>query len=220
MKQKLIPTLELLRMLKGTHTLESIKDILEENRIKPTNRKAIYLIYRLRKKGYVKTQKLSNNKRLYNISLDNKLGGTSYTEIINKLSPLKIWGVEDLGIYGRKPSLEETLIYAIKTKDIRTITAAISLFKKINNWPLLYKLARKEGLQRQVGALYDIARKIIKTRKMTKRLRNLSLPKKNDKFQYIKEKFKSSHFQDIENKWKVYIPLNWGDLEEYKNDKY
>ena len=55
---------------------------------------------------------------------------------------------------------------------------------------------------------------------MAKRFRNLSLPKKDDKFQYIKEKFKSAHFQNIENKWKVYIPLNWGDLEEYKYDKY
>ena len=180
--------MNLLRMFKGTHTLESIKDILEENGIKPTNKKAIYLIYRLRKKGFVKTQKLSSNRRLYNISMENKLGGTSYTEIINELSPVKIWGVEDLRIYGRKPTLEETFIYAIKTKDIRTITAAISLFKKINNWSLLYKLAKKESLQRQVGALYDIAKRIIKTRKMAKRFRNLSLPKKDDKFQYIKEK--------------------------------
>jgi len=29
---------------------------------------------------------------------------------------MKIYGVDDYRIYGRKPSIEETLIYAIKTK--------------------------------------------------------------------------------------------------------
>jgi len=44
---------------------------------------------------------------------------------------------------------------------------------------------------------------------------NLSLPEKNDKYKYLKEGFKSASFQNIEKKWKVYIPLNIGDLEEY-----
>ena len=91
----------------------------------------------------------------------------------------------------------------------------MGLFKKINNWNLLYNLAKKENLEREVGALYDVARLVIKTRKMPKRFLNLSLPEKNDKYKYLKEGFKSASFQNIEKKWKVYIPLNIGDLEEY-----
>lgn len=205
-------TEQLLKKLTGNQTLEMIKTSLDTD-----TKKAVYLIHRLRKKGYVKTKKLSNNKRLYNISIENKLGGVGYVDIINSISPMKIWGVDDYKIYGRKPSVEETLIYAIKTKDIRTILASLALYKKISKWSLLYRLAKKEGLQRQVGALYDVARTIIKTRKMTKRFRNLSLPKKLDKFQYIKDKFKSDNFQVIEETWKVYIPLNIADLEDYND---
>jgi hypothetical protein len=103
----------------------------------------------------------------------------------------------------------------LKKKEIRPILASLALFKKIKNWPLLYKLAKKENLQRQVGALYDLARKIMKTRKMKKRFRNLSLPKKTDKFQHIISGLKSKDFQEIEKIWKVYIPFNKIDLEDY-----
>ena len=61
---------KLLKKVKGIHTIESIKDIL-----KAPKKKAIYYVYRLRKKGYVKTKKLSSNKRVYNISFENKLKG-------------------------------------------------------------------------------------------------------------------------------------------------
>jgi len=54
-------------------------------------------------------------------------------------------------------------------------------------------------------------------KKMTKRFMNLSLPKKTDKYEYIIDKYNSKHFQDIENKWKVYIPLNIADLEDYND---
>lgn len=202
----------LLKTLSGNKTLEMIKTSLSTDA-----KKAIYLIHRLRKKGYVKTKKLSDNKRLYNISIENKLGGISYVDIINSISPMKIWGVDDYRIYGKKPSIEETLVYAIKTKDIRTILASLALYKKINKWHLLYRWAKKNNLQRQVGALYDIARTIIKTRKMTKRFRNLSLPQKQDKFEFILQGFKSKDFQAIENKWKVYVPLNIADLEDYND---
>ena len=56
---------------------------------------------------------------------------------------------------------------------------------------------------------------IVKTRKMTKRFRNLSLPQKKDKFQYIIKGLKSNDFSNIEKIWKVHIPLNKKDLEDY-----
>mgnify|MGYP001563090587 FL=1 len=201
---------ELLEKIGGVQTIKSIKNILQVK-----EKRAIYLVSRLRKKGYVKTTQDKDNVRVYKISKKNTISGKSYAEVINENAPLGIYISKDYRIHGKKPSLEKTLIYAIKTKDIRTIIASLSLFKKINNWPLLYKLAKKEDLARQVGALYDVSRTIMKTRKMTMRFRNLSLPKRTDKFQYIIEKFKSNNFQNIEDKWRVLIPLNKSDLEEY-----
>ena len=201
---------ELLEKIGGVQTIKSIKNILQVK-----EKRAIYLVSRLRKKGYVKTTQDKDNVRVYKISKKNTISGKSYAEVINENAPLGIYISKDYRIHGKKPSLEKTLIYAIKTKDIRTIIASLSLFKKINNWPLLYKLAKKEDLARQVGALYDVSRTIMKTRKMTMRFRNLSLPKRTDKFQYIIEKFKSNNFQNIEDKWRVLIPLNKSDLGEY-----
>ncbi len=206
MKNKL-----LLNKLKGIHTIESVKDILNINR-----QKAIYYIHRLRKHGYVKTKRLSNNKRIYDISFENRLKGNSYYDIINIYSPIKIAAPIIYKIYGKKVSLEDALVYAIKSKSLRAILASLSLFKKINKWSKLYALAKKEHMERQIGALYDLSRKIIKTRRMTKRFRNSSMPKKHYKFEYIIPKLKSSDFKDIEKAWKVYLPFNSADLEEYK----
>ena len=76
---------ELLQKLAAIQTIESVMDILKVHK-----RMAIYYIHRLRKEGYVKTRRKRNNRRVYNISLDNKLGGKSYYEIINQHSPIKI----------------------------------------------------------------------------------------------------------------------------------
>src|SRR3989338_7059545 len=155
--------MELLEKLAGIQTIASVMDILTVDK-----RKAIYYLYRLRKEGYVKTRKQSNNRRVYNISLDNKLGGKSYYEIINLPPPIKTSTPVIYRIYGKEPSLEETLIYAIKTKSLRAILASLALFKKISNWVELYNLAKENHIERQVGALYDLARQIMKVRRMTK----------------------------------------------------
>mgnify|MGYP001570916077 CR=1 FL=1 len=201
---------EILERINGVQTLKSIKKILNVN-----EKRAVYLVSRLRKKGYVKTIQEKDNTRVYNISKKNAIEGKSYFDVINKYAPLGIYPLKDYKIHGKTPSLEETLIYAIKTQEIRTLIACLGLFKKIHNWNLLYRLAKKDNLLREVGALYDIARLIIKTRKISKRFINLSLPGKNDKYKYLKEGFKSANFNNIEQKWKVYIPLNMADLEEY-----
>ena len=200
----------LLKELEGIQTMTSIMDILHISK-----EKAIYYVYLLRKKGYVKTKRLSNNKRVYNISFENRLKGSSYYEIINQHSPIKITTPQIYLIYGKKPSLEETLVYAIKTKSLRTILASLALFKKISNWSELYNLAKENHIERHVGALYDLARKVMKTRKMTKRFMNNALPKNNN-FKYTIEGLKSKDFKKIENRWKVYLPFNKADLEAYK----
>jgi len=204
-------TRELVQKLEGIQTIESVMDILKVNK-----QMAIYYIHRLRKEGYVKTKKQSNNIRVYSISLNNKLRGKSYYEIINLYSPIKISTPIIYNIYGKEISLEETLIYAIKTKSLRTILASLALFKKINDWKKLYHLAKENNVERQVGALYDLSHKIIKVRRMNNKFRNNALPKEKDKFEYIIQGLKSNDFIDIEKKWKVYIPFNKKDLEGYK----
>ncbi len=201
----------LLRELEGIQTIASVMDILHI-----TKEKAIYYVYLLRKQGYVKTKRLSDNKRVYNISFENRFKGSSYYEIINQHSPIKIATSKIHRIYGKKPSLEETLVYAIKTSSLRTILASLALFKKISNWSELYSLAKENHIERQVGSLYDLARKVMKTRKMTKRFRTNSLPKKNCAFEYIIQGLKSKDFKEIENIWKIHLPFNKGDLEAYK----
>jgi len=204
-------TKELLKKLEGVHTITSISDLLNVSK-----QKAAYYIYRLRKAGYVKTKKLRDNRRVYSISFENRLGGSSYYDILNKNSPVKIATPKVYRIYGKEPTLEETLIYAIKTRSLRTILASLALFKKIENWKELYYLAKKNHIERQVGALYDLARKFIRTRKMTKRFRNNALPKEECPFVYMVDNLKSKDFRDIEKTWRTYLPFNTADLEDYK----
>ncbi|MEA2036514.1 MAG: hypothetical protein U9O94_03335 [Nanoarchaeota archaeon] len=204
-------TKELLKKLEGIQTIETVKDILGI-----TMKKAIYYIFRLRKKGYVKTKKLSDNKRVYNISFENRLKGISYYDIINKHSPFKLSIPVIYKVYGKEPTIEETIIFALKTRSLRTVIASLPLFNKIEDWGYLYRLGKQNHLERQIGALYDMTRGIMKTRKMTKRFRNNALPKDNCKFRYVIQSLKSSDFRNIEKTWRVYLPFNKNDLEAYK----
>lgn len=201
----------LLKKLEGVQTIDSASNIL-----KTSKDKTIYYLFRLRKEGYVKTKRLSNNKRVYSISFENKLKGTSYFEIINKYSPVKIATPITYKIYGKNPSLEETLVYAIKTGSLRAILASLALFKKISNWSKLYQLAKKNRIERQVGALYDLAKKIMKVRRMPDRFRNNALPKKKYNFEYTIPGLMSKDFKDIEETWKIYLPFNKNDLSDYR----
>ena len=201
----------LLKKLEGIQTVDSASSLLSTNK-----EKVIYYLYRLRKEGYVKTKRLSNNKRVYNISFENKLKGTSYFEIINKYSPVKIATPITYKIYGKNPSMEETLVYAIKTGSLRTILASLALFKRIVNWSELYQLAKKDRIERQVGALYDLAKKIMRVRRMPDRFRNNALPKEEFNFEYTISGLMSKDFKDIEETWKIYLPFNINDLSDYK----
>lgn len=204
-------TNDLLQKLAGIQTVESVMDILKASRSM-----AVYYIYKLRKEGYVKAKRQSNNRRVYSISVDNKLGGKSYYDIINQHSPIKISTPVIYKIYGKEPSLEETLIYALKTKSLRTILASLALFKKINNWSELYNLAKENHTERQVGALYDLARQTMKVRKISLKFRSSALPKGGYKFKYVIPGLRSRDFIEIEKIWKIYLPFNKKDLEEYK----
>ena len=192
---------KLAESLEGLYTLETLCERLRINRIK-----AIYIIHRLRKLGFVKTFYTEGKRRLYSISLRNKQKGISYTERINEVSPVQLASSNPYYIHGRIPSHEEALIYAIKQRDVRHLIASLALFRKISNWSLLYNLAKKEGLINEIVALYELSRKIVKkVRRMPKRFLNLAKKRKAKKFSYIIKHFSSDDFKDIERKWKIYM---------------
>ena len=204
--------IELAQRIRGFKTLESVEEELHVTRAR-----AIYLMYRLRKAGFVITRRGAGGTRVYRISPRYALGGTSYTEVLNENTPIKMNSLQVHEIYGRKPSIEETLVVMICKKEIRYLISSLALFRKIRNWSELYRLAKEKGILRQVGALYDLARQLLpKIRKMPKRFLNRALPPKNARYQYIIDAFSSAHFQKIEEKWKVYIPLNADDVREYR----
>jgi len=203
---------ELIEKVNGIQTIESIKNTLNVNRTR-----AIYLIYRLRKKGYVITKQDSNNSRIYFISKQNKLGGTSYIDVINENSPIKLSSSEVYKIYGRRVSIEETIIYALKTHRFRYILASLGLYKKVKNWSELYRLAKKNDLIKEVGALYDLTRIIIpRIKKMSKTFEYYALLKDENEYRYIIPNLKSKDFFSIEKKWKVFIPFSNEDLVGYR----
>ena len=203
---------EIARELNGLNTIKMIENTLNVDRTM-----AIYIVYKLRKLGFVKTKYQSNKKRVYHISLKNAFGGISYIDIINKYSPLKLMVGEVHKIHDREPSIEETLVYSIGMKSVRYIISSLILFRKVRNRCALYEYAKKKNIVRDVAALYDISRLVIpKVRRMPKRFRTLATPKKSDKFRYIINNLDSNDFKEIENKWKVYIPLNYSDLTAYR----
>ncbi len=199
---------DLLRQLRGIQTIESIMETLGVSRSK-----AIYYVHRLRKEGYVKTKMYPDKKRRYYIYFEYALGKT-YEDIMNENSPMQLSGTEDY-IYKDRITLEETLIYALKADSVRHLLAALALFQRIRDWKLLYRLAKESGLRRQVCALYDVARTIIKVRRMPKWFLNHSLPKRDSGFEEIIPGFRSKTYMNIENRWKVRLPMNWADIEDF-----
>ncbi len=205
----------IINAIEGTRMIDDVQEKLKIDRAK-----AIYLLHRLRKLGYIRTKYLPNKKRVYSITPLNKQEGTSYLEAFNDNMPnpaFKIIDKEDYFVHGRKIKAEDLLTYALKKGTVRYIISSLFLFRKIEDWSYLYRLAKEDGLARKISALYEIARMFIrKVRKMPKRFRSLTTPKINDKYLSVVRYLSSDDFKDIEKKWKVYIPLNRADLEEYR----
>ena len=205
-------TLELAQKLRGIATIPAIQEVLGVDRAQ-----AIYLVHRLRKRGYVRTRYKSNKERVYDIDTLNAMGGISYVDILNKNSPFKIatWNIHR--VYGKLPTSEETLLYALRQESVRFVLASLALFGKIRSWSLLYRLAKKENKVCEIAALYEVARLVVpKVRRMPTRFRNLALRAKKRGWKYIVKDIESRDFGEIERKWRIHIPLNWADLNDYR----
>ena len=113
---------------------------------------------------------MGRRKRLYKITPKKniRIGNPGFYEILDKYSRIKLIVPYEHRVIGKRLTVEEALIRAVKTKNIRIIIVSLELFNHIENWRLLSKLAEEEKLERFVGALYDAARTIIKVRRMDK----------------------------------------------------
>jgi hypothetical protein len=194
----------------GLHTVESFSKKLGIG-----SGTAVNYLHALRKKGFVETERGRNGKRLYKVSplKLKKIGYPGLYETINKYSSLKITSpLLERSIHEIKP--EEAIVKALGTKDFRVVMTSLELFKHVNDWLLLYKFAKEYNVERHIGALYFLSRRLFRVRKIDKRVLRL-LEKSELKEKYIVPKMKSSDFGDIEKKWDVFIPFNKSDLERF-----
>lgn len=203
---------ELAKQLSGLYTADMIAEKLHINR-----RTAINYIYEMRKLGLIEELYGKGRKlRLYWISAFpfKKTGNPGLCETLNKYSRVKLRERIERRIHGAELTPEDAIVLAIKDRSVRALIAAIDLFDNITDWKRLAHLAKEKEVGRQVGALYEIARKVTRVWRMDGRAYN-SLLNSKVKDRYIIKGLRSNNFQDIEKKWKVFIPLNWADLEDY-----
>ncbi len=223
--------LEVLRKLEGLQTLETATEKLGISRQATLN-----LISRLKKEGYITTSGGGRRIRLYKITMRKQLKrDPGMFDIINKYSPnFQVMEWYDHQVHGRY-TVEDALIDAIKTKSFRMILTSLRLFGHIKDWRKLHKLAKENDLVQEVGALYDVARQNLRTRKIPAlpikysprqeklllrdssgektRVRRTAPSRQWRQLTQLKER---NNFPEIERRWKVYIPFNQKDLEEIK----
>lgn len=199
----------MLEKLEGRQTVESVMDITGIER-----ESAINLLSRLKKEGYVKSSGGGRQKRIYTISLrKNAEEANGLFMIINKHSKIKVVPKFKHVVHGRY-STEEALIDAIEINDFRVLLASLTLFNQIKNWKILYRLAKEKEYRKITGALYDFARKNIKTKKMPEKMYKLLLASKDKKT--IEIPSKKFHCPEIYEKWKIRIPFSEADMEMIK----
>lgn len=204
----IVITIDKLKRLEGKQTIESVSEMLN---IKKTT--ALNLISMLRKRNLAASSGGGRQKRIYTISAKilRKKEFEGMFDILNKYSPKKV-----IHPFIHEPHskycVENAIIDLIDLNDLRIIINSLSLFNHVKNWSILYNLAKKKGVRRIVGALYDIAKQTTKVRRMPKRIKNLLLNAPTEKNFQVK----SHDFQDIEEMWHINIPFNKKDLEVYK----
>lgn len=205
-------SVELAKRLEGMHALKML-----QKRLGVRKSTALKIVSLLRKDGFVETSGGGKQPRLYKIS-PIRIAGKEYKgiyDIINKYSKVKLVEPFKHKIIGRSLSIEETIPMALKENSFRVVIALLWLFNFVKDYPKLHHFAKEYNVMRRIGALYEVARLYMKTRKMDERTRKALLMGK-DKEKFIIKPLKSKDFKDIEKRWRVYIPFNKSDLMRYK----
>lgn len=205
-------SIEIAKKLEGINTLE-----MASKKLKVQKSTAVKIVSLLRKEGFVETSGGGKKPRLYTIS-PIRVAGKEHMgiyDIINKYSKVKLFKPFEHKVIDRDLTVEESIPMAVQAGSFRLVLAALGLFNYVKSWPRLCYYSKKYNVARKIGALYDITRTIMKTRKMDDRTRK-ALLKGDDKGKFIIKPHKSKDFKDIEKLWRVYIPFNKADLRRYK----
>jgi len=194
---------EMLWKLEGLHTVETVAEALNIKR-----QSAINLLSRLKKEGYVTVEK--HRKSLYKVSMKKQRPrDPGMFDIINKYSPnMKLAEWYDHQVHGEYGP-EDALIDAIQTKSFRAILASMRLFSHIKDWPKVYRLSKEKGIWQKVGALYDVAKRFFRVRRMPR-----TYPQHNGTRWERLTQIKKMNFPMIGKRWHVYIPFNEYDMRE------
>lgn len=129
---------------------------------------AINLLSRLKKSDFVKVSGGGKQKRIYTISRFPEKKTNGFYDIVNKYSPEKLLPKFKHYVTGNY-TIEHALIDGLKIGDIRTKEATIHLFRHVKNWKLLFSMARKNSLEKELLELYRKARATIKCRRIPRR---------------------------------------------------
>lgn len=205
-------SIEIAKKLEGINTLEMVM-----KNLKVQKSTAIKTLSLLRKEGFVETSGGGKQPRLYRIS-PIRIAGKEHAglyDIINKYSKVKLFKPFEHKIMDRSLSVEEAIPMAVSEGNFRLVLASLGLFNFVKDWSKLCFYSKKYGVARRIGALYDVSRGIIKTRKMDNRTRKALLNGK-DESRFIVKPHKAKNFEGIGKLWKVYIPFNMADLMRYK----
>ncbi len=132
---------------------------------------AINLLSKLKRKGLVETSGGGRQKRIYTVHKLPKRKTNGFYDVVNKYSPEKLQPRFEHYVSG-KYTIERAIVDGIRIGDSRTMEATAFLFRHVNNWKMLFGLAKKYGLKNHVIALYKKARESIKTRRMPQRYVN------------------------------------------------
>jgi predicted transcriptional regulator len=178
--------------MKGLFTLE----LIQEKR-KITRQSAINYISKLKKKGLVVTKGGGKQPRIYKIYEKPIEKENGMYEIINKYTPIKLYNDIKHITYGKKTTIEQTIVDCINKNDSRHSLAAVFLLNHIKNWKKLKNLIIQNNLEKKFSLLYELGLKNIKVKKIPKNLQN-----------HLK-KFKNNNTN---------LNINEEDIKSVKND--
>ena len=196
---------KLLWKLEGMHTVETVA---EEMHI--AKQSALNLLSRLKKEGHLQAEGGGKQKRIYKISMKKfRKRAEGMFDILNKYNPnfkLNPWyGHQVHGKY----TVEDALVDAVQTESFRAILASLRLFNHITDWPRLYRKAKEKNCWQKIGALYEVARLFLKTRRIAKEY-SKPLPGR----WIALTRLRKMNFPPIAKRWHIYIPFNENDIKE------
>ena len=195
--------LEKMKLIEGKQTLETLSEKLNLTRNSAAN-----LISKLKREGYARRSGGGKQPRIYTISLKKKTNlKPGMFDILSKETPIKLVPYFIHKVEGNY-KIEDAIIDLIKLGDVRPLIGVVYLLNKVKDWNYLKNKAK--GIEYRLGALYDFARTIRKTRKMPNRIRKELLKTKPQKMEYWIFEKKPRDFEMI---WNITVPLRGEDFD-------